>query len=170
MKKIIDVAQMIDHEFSSIFLFLDNDLFHNIYFGESINSLLYSKVDFSNYPIDQQRFLSSISNNLNVILQKYPDVCRYFLNKLSQFLEHIKSNPIVLEDKGYLVPFNSLNYKIGEQLYKKHNLEEAERLRKEEITEQFNPDIREVSNTVNREINTFGILLHNEMVRRLEKQ
>lgn len=168
-EKIFDVASMIDHEFSAMFLFVENDLLHNIRFGKAINSLLFSKVDLSNYPIEQQRFLGSISNNLNVILQKYPNVSRYFFKKLSIFLDYIKNNPIVLEDKGYLVPFNSFNYKIGEQLYKEHNLEEAERLRKEEITEQFTPDISEVSNIMNKEINIFGSLLHNEMVRRLEK-
>lgn len=172
--KITDVAPMIDHEFSSMFLYLDDINFNKIHFEEAITSLSLSNIsdikDVSSiFAQLKYEAFGILSKNLNAVLKNFPDMSYQFLEKLRIFLGHIKSNPIVLENKGYLVPFNSLNYKIGEQLYKKHNLEEAERLRKEEIVEQFNPNIDNISKIVNYEILFFSEFLHNEMIRRLEK-
>lgn len=171
---IVNIAPMIDHEFSSMFLYLDDLDLNRSYYEKAVVSLSLANVinpkDIKSIfaQLHYEAF-GTLSKNLNAVLINFPAMAYYFLKKLSIFLEHIKNNPIVLEDKGYLVPFNSLNYKIGEQLYKEHNLEEIERLRKNEITEQFNSNINEVSNIVNREIIDFGSLLYNEMVRRLEK-
>lgn len=167
--KIVDVAPMIDHEFSGMFLYIDDFVLHNLYFGKSLRSLFSTQLDVSNYPIKQQRFFGTIAQNLDVIVKNYPNVCSFFLNKLRLFLDYLKNNPIVLEDKGYLVPFHSFNYEIGEQLYKKHNLEEAERLRKEKSSKQFVSDIQEVSCLLNKEICVYGEFLEEAIVRRLEK-
>lgn len=173
--KIVDVAPMIDHEFSSMFLYLDDIDLNSSYYENAIVSLSLTNITDpkdikSIFAQLHYEAFGTLSKNLDAILNNFPAMAYQFLEKLKIFLEHIRNNPIVLEDNGYLVPFNSLNYKIGEQIYKKHNLEEAERLRKEEIKEQFTSNISKVSNIVNREINDFGTLLYNEMVRRLEKQ
>ena len=167
--KVIDIAPMIDHEFSGMFLFIDDSLLHDLYFRKSIRSLFSHHLIVSNYPIDQQRFFSTISQNLDVISKKYPNVCKFFLSTLRIFLNHLEENPIFLEDNGYLVPFHSFNYEIGEQLYKKHNLEEAERLRVEKSSKQFVSNIQEVSNILNKEIYVYGNCLEEEITRKLQK-
>lgn len=169
--KVVDVAPMIDHEFSSMFLYIDNELLNAMHFGKAINSLLLPKEDKNDIfaPLKYEAFAIN-SQNLDAILEHYPTMSREFLNNLEVFLQHIKAHPIIMEDKGYMVPFNSDNYKIGEQLYKKHNKEEAERIRKEEIKKQFMPDIDIVSKSVHRDIYISASTLYEEMTRRLEKR
>lgn len=103
------------------------------------------------------------------VLWKYKLGIFKSLKKLRIFLDYLKNNPIVLEDKGYLVPFHSFNYEIGDQLYKKHNLKEAERLRKKKISKQFVSDIQEVSCLLNKEIIVYGECLEESIARRLKK-
>lgn len=168
--KLSGMAPMIDHEFSTMFLLLDNILAHDYHFGKATHSLLFMNHDFSKYSLLQQRFFSTIARNLRVIINKFPDVSYDFLEKLRVFLEYIKENPLVLEDKGYMVPFNSQNYNVGRALYKENNLEEAEKLRSALAKQQYNPDINQISERLNAEIQIFGTLLGNEIVKRLERK
>ena len=169
--KIVNVKPMIDHEFSTMFLFVDDLLQNEKYFGSALTSLILTdeivKEDiFAPYKYEA---FGTISKNLDVILNRYPSICYKFLENLKKFVEHIKRDPIVLQDYGYLVPFNSMNYEVGYQLYKKNNIEKSEEIKKELENQQFSPNIEKVSTLVNEEILASSTNLGNEMIRRLER-
>ena len=141
------VAPMIDHEFSTMFLYLDNLQLNKKRFDSSLNSLVMTKTD-PNYILAQFRYeaFATLSHNLDVIILNYPETACEFLIKLKHFIRDFKAEYFLLEDHNYLFPFNSSNFMIGHARFKHHNEEEAKKLELE--LEQYSPDINVVSKII----------------------
>ena len=145
----LELAPMIDHEFSTAFLFLDNLELHQRYFLDALYSLLTEE--------------GILFKNLKAACYYAPESSKQFLENLKNFLEEIKQKPIVLKDNGYLVPFNSNNYKIGEALYKEKDLEKARQLEEKLKMQQYSPSIDELSEVINNNIVVTSEVLKREL-------
>lgn len=113
--EILRLAPMIDHEFSTMFLFPDKLIYNMIYFNRFLN-------DIKNKD-------SIISNNINYIIKIYPDVIIQFKIGLEKLLNDIDN--LYLKDNGFLWECNTNNYKIGIARYKEKNEKKAIKLENE---------------------------------------
>lgn len=152
--KIIEIAPMIDHEFSTMFLYLDNPFLNKDRFNRGLISLTTDS--------------GVLSKNLDVIISKYQDTTMKFLEKLKFFHEDIKNSHLLLENYNYIMPFNSSNFMIGYERYKNKNEEEAKRI--EQRTKQYNPDIKDVSDIIYYETLLSSRILEKEIEKRLLKR
>lgn len=163
------VSPMIDHEFSTMFLHLDNLYRHKKLLDDSIFSLTASKDDvFDLFSHFRYEFYSTLSNNLDVIVSDYKDVSIEFLEKLKKFIIDLKHTDLLLEDHGYLVPFNSDNYLIGQALFKENDLEKAKNIK--DRLQQYNLDIKDVNSIVRKEVLLSSEVLEQEIEKRLLKK
>lgn len=164
-----NIAPMIDHEFSTMFLHLDNPSRHKKIFDESIWSLTASSDDVIDlFTQFKYEFYSTLSKNLDIIVSNYKDVSLEFLENLKKFIKDLKQDGFVLEDRGYLVPFNSDNYMVGHALFKYNDKEKAKKL--EGILEQYNPNIENISDNVYDEVLLSSQILEKEIEKRLVKK
>lgn len=180
---IISLAPPIDHEFSSMFLYLDSPQRHLSCINNAVQNLtmpeeLIEALAIKNKTLSQEviekiaiakyKQFATLSLNLDKIILQCRDTSIEFLENLKHFINDLKQEPIVLEDHGYLVPFSSDNYLIGHARYKKNNQLEAERLKN--IIPQHNPDINVVNNMVNEETLLTSQVLETEIEKRLIKK
>lgn len=166
--QVSEVAPMLDHEFSTMFLYLDNLELNEKRFDAGLNSLTMPRSDPNNIFV-QLRYeaFAILSHNLDVIILNYPETASKFLIKLKHFIQDFKSQPFLLEDCNYLFPFNSLNFRIGHARYKDHNEEEAKKL--ENKLEQYSPNINDLSKIIYKEVLESSLLLEEEIEKRLIK-
>lgn len=138
-EQVKDMVVPIDHEFSTMFLYPDNELAHIKYFGSFLNSLLdeyygstIRKLILKGQPEDVVRASTSTNyRNIKKIVTLYPDLVEEFITKIQNMLEYLVNNPIHFIDDDYMMPFNSDSYKIGYQRYKNNNEIEAQKLESE---------------------------------------
>lgn len=166
--EIKEIAPMIDHEFSSMFLYMDNLDKNRKKLNDGLSSLILkptpndilSMLLYENYP--------SLSRNLDIIIDKYKNTSKEFLENLKCFIKDFESQAFLLEDYGYITPFNSYNFEVGNALYKNKDLNLAEKLRSQKI--QYSPDICDISNIIYNEVILSSKILENEIEKRLIKK
>ncbi len=147
------VAMPIDHEFSSFFMYLDQELSHNglvrRYFSEMGEQQdEEGKIIRSLLGLDEKK--SPIINNIEVITSLYPNVVEKFLASLDVMIESLGQEPIALENHDYLEAFSSEDYEVGILRYKENNLEAAAK-RASKIVKR-DVSVWEVNKKLNQEI------------------
>lgn len=163
-----DLAPMIDHEFSTMFLYLDNLLMNKVRFNSAIKSLTATNNTSDIMELLWYESFATLSKNLDVIASRYKDVVILFLERLKYFIKELKEESIILENNNYLTPFNSDNYKIGHALFKDKDPQSAYRLQNE--LEQYNPNITDISNIIYKETLISSQVLSREIEKRLIKK
>lgn len=171
--KIKDMVVPIDHEFSTMFLYPDDGLRHDIYFGGFIRSLLdeyygenMTKIILKDQPEEVRRkHMSSNYINIKKIVSLYPDLAADFIKSIQKMLEYLVENPIHFIDDGYMIPFNSESYKIGYERYKNHNERVAKKLESEIKFVEMNPE--DIGGNINREIITSSDFLKSTLEKTL---
>lgn len=164
------IAPMIDHEFSTIFLYVDNPLMNRRRFEDAIWSLSVSKEEsldiFSRLRYEA---FATLSKNLDIIVSEYRETSIEFLENLKCFISDIKTEPFILENHNYIMPFSSDNYQIGEALFKNDDSEQAIRLQQE--IKQYNPNIKDVSSAIYEQVlissQTLEIALEKRLIKSL---
>ncbi len=145
--KLLKMSPPIDHEFSTMFLYMDDLELH--------------KSIFKRY---KDNLGDDIDSNLDIIVDKYESVCLEFLKKLDNMINDLENQSIVLSDNNYIFPFNSNNYRFGICKYKK-NIPDIENNFKQYIV-----DINVVSELVMSEILEMSNLLKQNLIDRLENK
>ena len=134
--KILRMAPMIDHEFSTYFLFPDSISRRNYWFEELQRSIEGHPVQPEEYawlPNEMERGLMEKSavclhKNLLYIKEHYPAVTKAFLEKLSCFEKDLMEEKelfYVKKGKDYPDHVNSDAYRAGKARYKDHDEEKA---------------------------------------------
>ncbi len=165
---ITDIAPMIDHEFSTMFLFPEDENENVKHFNSGIESLVMPKNDPSDIFV-QLRYeaFATFSKNLDIIIERYPETAEKFLENLNCFIRDFQKEPLLFENHNYITPFNSSNFMIGHALYKENDIEKANKLRNR--LEQYYPSIEEISSKIYLQVLTSSITLEQEMEKRLVK-
>lgn len=173
--KITKLSPSIDHEFSSMFLFLDDLERHKEMF-EELTRRLTDKREYNNTTeiliqmVVEEDLYSQffpIQANLDIITERYKDVTLDFLERLELFTSDLEKNTINLKDNNYTEPFNSNNFKYGIKMYKENDIEEAEKIKKELI--QSKPNISTISNLIQEEIIENAKNLKEVIIKKLDK-
>ena len=123
--EIIDIAPMIDHEFSTFFMHLDSMFYHKYYL---LNKTYYSLEEHqkANLFLDELfKKSNELAINLDLIIKKYPKLTKDFLERLNCFITDLKKYKIILEDNNFIEPFNSFNFEIGRALFKENDINKA---------------------------------------------
>lgn len=134
--KILRLAPMIDHEFSTYFMFPDSMPRQMYWFEQLARSIQGEKVqpgEFDYLTNETERHLmeksaTCLHKNLVYIREHYPEVCRIFLEKLSSLEKDLKEKKERFELEkapGYPDTANSDAYLIGKARYKDHDEEKA---------------------------------------------
>lgn len=153
------VAKPIDHEFSTMFMYLDQKDRHDDLFKEYVNAMSVNIKDFDDtmrllferLPLDKKYlFTSTILNNIKKIIKLYPDLVEEFSLSLDSLINDLQEKPLVLENHSFIEPFSSDDYKEGILRFKENKPDEARKLL--ETLERKTIDPNEVSGQINREI------------------
>ncbi len=153
------VAKPIDHEFSTMFMYLDQKEKHNELFNDYINAMTVNVKDFDNImrllferlPEDKKNlFTSIILNNIKKITQIFPDLVEEFSSSLDLLINDLQEKPIVLENHSFVEPFSSDDYKEGILQFKENKPLEANKIL--ETLERKNVDPFHISQQINKEI------------------
>jgi len=168
--KIKKFASPIDHEFSSIFIYLDY-IDANKKLVEGFSKWL--EIDKTKSPTEQilsklYEQLPGVYTNLNIIVERYEETVKFFLERLEVLIYDLEHNPLYLKNDNYLYPFNSDNYKAGMAQYKNNNKEAADIILSS--LEQVDVDIDEISKVVQEEILFIAKLLQKNLIHRLEEK
>ena len=106
-ENLISLAPPIDHEFSSFFIYPDNENMYSLYYNSYNMVLLFDT--FNEYIKNE-----NIIKNLNLISNLYPNDVKKFLFNLERFICDFKKFDFVLP-KEYMEPLSSDMYKIYKQ-------------------------------------------------------
>lgn len=147
----LEIAQMIDHEFSTMFMYLDIPSKNKLIFNNA-------QISLNGVPDALRRLLREEmvplyereKNNLEVIVSLYPEVASEFLERLKSFQNNFSSSDIRLEDNGYIVPFNSFNFQVGQARYKEKNEKRAKELSEKLLQHLVTPDM--VEETIQKQV------------------
>lgn len=139
--KIVDIAPMIDMEFSEMFLYPDNKEKHESRFSQYDEGMspifdYDEKLSYEeNYELFKSRILdgsiydrldryhfSNLLNNLRAIVKLHPEVVRNFLIKIEEMRKEIEEINIYF-DKYYMEMFSSDDYKLGIMRIKENKAE-----------------------------------------------
>ena len=134
--EILRLAPMIDHEFSTYFMFPDNSAQHMYWYSELIRSMEGPEVQDYEYdclknPKERQMMEKSavcLHKNLVYIKEHYPEVTGKFLEKLNCLKHDLEENPspfYLQENIEYPGTANSYAYMSGKARYKDHDEEKA---------------------------------------------
>lgn len=169
--EIKEVAKPIDHEFSTMFMYLDQNDKHQELYKEYINAMTVNIKDFDDtmrllfesLPEDKKYLLTStILNNINKIVKLYPDLVEEFSSCLDLLINDLQERPIILENHFFLEPFSSDDYKEGILRFKENKPDEANKVletleRKNvgpcEISQKINEEILDVAKTLRKKLN-----------------
>ena len=107
-ERLLKLAPPIDHEFSVYFLYPDINIltktnvetFKNVLETEEVSK------EFGAPFISNKQ---AILDNINIIVERYPNVVKSFINNLDDFINDV-SNLNFTIDKEYLYPFSSFDY------------------------------------------------------------
>ena len=130
------MAPMIDHEFSTCFMFPDNLSRHNYWFGELQRSIEGKPVqpdEYKDFPNEKERRLmeksaTCLHRNLVYIKEHYPEVTASFLKNASRLKRDLlqkRESFFIRKAKDYPDHANSDAYRIGKARYKDHDEEKA---------------------------------------------
>ncbi len=157
--KLESVAKPIDHEFSTMFMYLDQIDEHKGLFSEYINLMSINmnslddkvKILFESLPEDKKCLLTpTILNNIKKIAKLYPDLIQEFSTCLGNLINDLQTEPIILENYSYIEPFSSEDYKEGILRFKENNSLEADAVHKKLERKYVDPSL--VSERINDEI------------------
>ena len=134
--QILRLAPMIDHEFSTCFMFPDNLSRHNYWFGELQRSIEGKPVqpdEYKDFPNEKERRLmeksaTCLHRNLVYIKEHYPEVTASFLENVSRLKSDLlqkRESFFIRKAKDYPDHANSDAYRIGKARYKDHDEEKA---------------------------------------------
>lgn len=134
--KILRLAPMIDHEFSTYFMFPDSMPRQIYWFEQLARSIQGDEVqrgEFDYLTKETERHLmeksaTCLHKNLVYIREHYPKVCAAFLEDLSRLENDLKEEKELFElekGPGYPDTANSDAYLIGKARYKDHDEERA---------------------------------------------
>ena len=134
--QILRLAPMIDHEFSTCFMFPDNLSRHNYWFGELQRSIEGKPVqpdEYKDFPNEKERRLmeksaTCLHRNLVYIKEHYPEVTASFLKNVSRLKRDLlqkRESFFIRKAKDYPGHANSDAYRIGKARYKDHDEEKA---------------------------------------------
>ena len=137
--EILRLAPMIDHEFSTYFMFPDNSAQHMYWYSELIRSMEGHEVQDYEYdclknPKERQMMEKSavcLHKNLVYIKEHYPEVTGKFIEKLNCLEHDLEENPspfYLQENIEYPGTANSYAYMSGKARYKDHDEEKAKLL------------------------------------------
>lgn len=133
--KVLRLAPMLDHEFSTMFLFPDNVRKNATCFLQLLASIE-GKDSPENYKgkIKEEWKLSeksakALNKNIRYIKEKYPTVVTNFVKGLKKLEKDLES--LTLCDNGYLFPCNSYSFQIGQARFKGNDEEKAKQLERE---------------------------------------
>ena len=170
--QLVNLSPPIDHEFSSMFLFLDDveknnrlidSYLENFILQFDLSNLIGEELNSRRY----YKYLSPITKNLDIITKRYPEVVSDFLQRLEIFITDFEKEKLEFVDSIYMEPFNTDNYKIGMYLYKKNDEKSAEKLK--QIIPQKEIDLGKISKHVTMNILKVAISLRNNLYSRLDK-
>ena len=150
------LAQPIDHEFSTPFLFPED---RNGFLGNMM-------INFDDEYEDED---SLLNKTINLIVKLYPSVSKAFALHLGKMITEIKENPIQLIDNGYLVPFSSLDFQIGQARYKAGNEKLANHCEEEIAKRRFSLDMDNFSFTLQSDTIKSGEQLLNAINKQIDK-
>lgn len=134
--KILRLAPMIDHEFSTYFMFPDSMPRQMYWFEQLARSIQGDEVQLGEFDYltnETERHLmeksaTCLHKNLIYIREHYPEVCQVFLEKLSRLEKDLKEKKELFElekGPGYPETANSDAYLIGKARYKDHDEKKA---------------------------------------------
>lgn len=160
--RIISLAPPIDHEFSTIFLYLDCLEMNKAVFNNYKMNLLSKSTD----EVFLFKEISQIRKNLDLIVDRYENVVMEFLKSLDVFIYDLEHNPVYLENEKYLYPFNTDNYKVGIAQYKNNDEETAKIILS--TLKQHVVDEEIISCVINNEILSLAKILKKYLIEQLE--
>ena len=135
--KILGMAPMIDHEFSTYFMFPDSAGRHYYWFGQLQRSIAGDPVspeEFRSLSDPEERKLmeksaTCLHNNLLYIKKHFPTAVQEFIQKLNVLEREIRTNPdtfLLQKNPGYPDTANSNAFYIGKARYKDHDEKSAQ--------------------------------------------
>ena len=161
--EILRLAPMIDHEFSTYFMFPDNSAQHMYWYSELIRSMEGPEVQDYEYdclknPKERQMMEKSavcLHKNLVYIKEHYPEVTGKFLEKLNCLKHDLEENPspfYLQENIEYPGTANSYAYMSGKARYKDHDEEKAKFLEEKYSSREKKIDFHVLSVQIVQEI------------------
>lgn len=159
------IAPPIDHEFSTMFMYLDDLKANKKKYDSAISQLLFEKEENDPFGILKYELFAIIPQNIEKIIQNYPLVASDFLEKLQNLITDLETSGFELEDNGYITPFNSSNYMIGHARFKEND--EPKALELERTLPQYNVDMDTINNIVYDETLSTCKILKKQIERRL---
>lgn len=133
------LAPMIDHEFSTMFLFPDYEETHKKYFNKFINNITIPD--------------NVLYDNIEYIVIHYPRVVKKFKEGLEKLYIEIKK--LKLQDNGFLEKSSTDSYQIGMARYKENDEFKAKIL--EQIIELNDIDLEKLNEIIISEIRTTAL-------------
>lgn len=100
-----NLAAPIDHEFSSLFMYPDNNGLFLLNINPFINTLQ-NDIKAEEYITNN---IECILNNINLIVERYPNIVKEFINNINNLLKDIDSLNIIFDER-YLYPFSSFDF------------------------------------------------------------
>ena len=161
--EILRLAPMIDHEFSTYFMFPDNSVQHMYWYSELIRSIGGQEVqdyeyDYLKNPKERQMMEKSavcLHKNLTYMKAYFPEVTREFLEKLDHLERDMEENPSAFylqENQEYPAIANSYAYMAGKARYKDHDEEQAKLLEEKYAGKVTQIDFEELNVQLIKEI------------------
>lgn len=164
---VLRLAPVIDHEFSTMFLFPEDTERNACHFWDLLSSIAGIE-DTKNIKgkdeAERQLLIRSTTNlnrNIHYISEHYPNVVTLFLEKLEVFEKDIEA--IHIYDKGYLFPCNSYSFQIGQARYKNNNEKRAIEL--EENMKYYDIDLAVFEKILKTEITAVIKSLRQELLK-----
>lgn len=164
------LAPMIDHEFSTYFIFPENSAQHMYWYSELIRSMEGHEVQEYEYdclknPKERQMMEKSavcLHKNLSYIREHFPEVTRKFLEKLDCLEHDLEENPsafYVQRNEEYPETANSYAYMAGKARYKDHDEEQAKLLEEKYASREKKVDFQALNLSLVKEIRGIILLL-----------
>ena len=134
--EILRLAPMIDHEFSTYFMFPDSMSRHLYWFEQLQRSIAGNEVqpdEYADFTNEEERRLmeksaTCLHGNLVYIKEHYPKVTKLFLEKLDKLEADLRENKemfYIQKSQNYPNHANSNAYLAGKARYKDHDEEKA---------------------------------------------
>ena len=134
--EILRLAPMIDHEFSTYFMFPDSMSRHLYWFEQLQRSIAGDEVrpdEYADFTNEEERRLmeksaTCLHGNLIYIKEHYPKITELFLEKLNKLEADLKENKemfYIQKSQRYPDHANSNAYLAGKARYKDHDEEKA---------------------------------------------
>ena len=152
----LEIAPMIDHEFSTMFMYLDKPEKNKNLFVTTQESLEGVSGEVRKHTSDdilKMLYIEKLEvegKNIDKIMTLYPTTAIEFLENLKRFITDFSTTPLQMEDYNYLVPFNTSNFYIGQARWKENDERKAKAL--EAVLDQhfITPDM--VSNQIQDQV------------------